>query len=61
MNVYFFKAAEIKQNAMELIAKNEDLLNEVADQRQEAQDLLDSGIKHQQVIIYYVTFYFCPL
>jgi hypothetical protein len=35
---------------MELIAKNEDLLKEVVDQRQTAQDLLDSGIKHQQVL-----------
>ena len=38
-------------DAMELIAKNEELLNEVADQRQTAQDLLNSGIKHQQVTV----------
>lgn len=42
------EAADIKKEAGILIEQNENLLKDVADQRVEAQDLLNSGIKHQQ-------------
>ncbi|KAL4219663.1 Laminin-type epidermal growth factor-like domai [Mactra antiquata] len=42
------EAAVIKQNAVDLLTKNEDLLSDVAEQRQTAEDLLESGIQHQQ-------------
>ena len=48
-NGFCFQAAEIKKEAKFLMDQNESLLNDTAVQWVESKELLDRGIKHQQV------------
>lgn len=43
------QAADIKKEAQRLMQENAKLLNDTINQRSEAEGLLDSGIKNQQV------------
>lgn len=50
MILFFFnQAADIKKEAQRLMQENAKLLNDTINQRSEAEGLLDSGIKNQQV------------
>ena len=49
------QAADIKKDASDLMQQNEDLFNEVAEQRVKAEDLYQSGIQYQQVCHMYNT------
>lgn len=47
--LFFDQAADIKKEAQRLMQENAKLLNDTINQRSEAEGLLDSGIKNQQV------------
>lgn len=47
--IFFNQAADIKKEAQRLMQENAKLLNDTINQRSEAEGLLDSGIKNQQV------------
>lgn len=49
MILIFNQAADIKKEAQRLMQENAKLLNDTINQRSEAEGLLDSGIKNQQV------------